>query len=140
MVNLWQIQFADFACEDVIRAVPRIDWPTRTEGFPPTIGAVKEQAAKLHSKKQPLRRQRPGLWSAELPATAFTAAGKEYDKLPLPVQKAVGDAEQLRTSAAMDEETVASVVASNFARSYRTVLAREKEALLLRRRSEIVCV
>jgi hypothetical protein len=38
----------------------------------------------------------------------------------------------------MDEETVASVVASNFARSYRTVLAREKEALLLPQRSKDV--
>ena len=61
---------------------------------------------------------------------------EEYDKLPPAVQKAVGDAEQLRTWAAMDEETVASVVASNFARSYRTVLAREKEALLLPQKSK----
>ena len=45
VVNLWQIQFADFACEDVIRAVHALI-ATRTEGFPPTIGAVKEQAAK----------------------------------------------------------------------------------------------
>ena len=122
VVNLWQIQFADFACEDVIRAVHALI-ATRTEGFPPTIGAVKEQAAKL-TEKSSLSEAEAWAMVSRAARNGLYRCREEYDKLPPAVQKAVGDAEQLRTWAAMDEETVASVVASNFARSYRTVLAR----------------
>lgn len=134
VVNLWQIQFADFACEDVIRAVHALI-ATRTEGFPPTIGAVKEQAAKL-TEKSSLSEAEAWAMVSRAARNGLYRCREEYDKLPPAVQKAVGDAEQLRTWAAMDEETVASVVASNFARSYRTVLAREKEALLLPQKSK----
>ncbi len=102
VVNLWQIQFADFACEDVLRAVHALI-ATRTEGYPPTIGAVKGQAAKL-TEKSSLSEAEAWAMVSRAARNGLYRCREEYDKLPPAVQKAVGDAEQLRTWAAMDEE------------------------------------
>ena len=45
-VNLWQVQFAEYDVRLVKAAVHALI-ATQTEGFPPTIGAVKEQIGKL---------------------------------------------------------------------------------------------
>ncbi|MBO7728993.1 MAG: hypothetical protein J6S50_10820, partial [Oscillospiraceae bacterium] len=50
-VNLWQTQFAEYDVRLVKAAVHALI-AARTEGFPPTIGAVKEQIAKLTAPHQ----------------------------------------------------------------------------------------
>ena len=56
---------------------------------------------------------------------------KEFDALPPVVQKCVGSPGQLKEWAMLDEDVVASVVASNFQRSYRARAAQAKEFLAL---------
>ena len=56
---------------------------------------------------------------------------EEFDKLPPIVQKAVGSPSQIHEWAMMDSDTVKSVVASNFMRSYKIMLKREKEMALI---------
>jgi len=46
----------------------------------------------------------------------------------------VGSPNQLRAWALMDEETVQSVVASNFQRSYKAIAAKQKEQAALERK------
>lgn len=58
-------------------------------------------------------------------------AREEYDKLPPVVQCVVGSSSQLKEWAMMDAETVQSVVASNFQRSYMARAERERERMAL---------
>lgn len=56
---------------------------------------------------------------------------EEFDKLPENVKKAVGSAEQLHNWATSDYGTIESVIQSNFLRSYRRVVEKEKQVSLL---------
>ena len=58
-------------------------------------------------------------------------AGEEFEKLPPLIQKAVGSPNQLREWAMMDADTVKSVVASNFMRSFKIYQKRERETAML---------
>lgn len=124
-LNLWSRQFADDDPTLVSAAIDRLI-ATRTAGYSPTVGEVKEQLAKLSSADAPDEAEawayvsmacRNGLYGAE----------EEFSKLPPAVQNAVGSPEQLRQWAMMDSGTVESVVASNFRKSYAARQTREKE-------------
>lgn len=54
-------------------------------------------------------------------------AKEEFEKLPPILRRIVGSPATLREWAAMDSETLHSVVSSNFQRSYRYIAAAEKE-------------
>lgn len=56
---------------------------------------------------------------------------EEFDKLPENVKKAVGSAEQLHNWATSDYGTIESVIQSNFLRSYRRVVEKEKQISIL---------
>ena len=58
-------------------------------------------------------------------------AVEEYKKLPPILQKLVGNPGQLRNLATMDVKTINSVVTSNFSRSYKIMISRQKEKNLL---------
>lgn len=124
--KLWSIMFRDESYEAVSAAVYAII-ATQVEGYPPTIGAVKEKIYSL-TKKEELTEQ--GAWALVSKACQNGTYGykKEFDKLPPEIQKAVGTPEQIREWASMDADTVQSVVASNFMRNYRTVIQRKEEA------------
>ena len=94
--------------------------------FAPTSGQIRE---KMQSLVEPDYLDEQQAWSLVSKACSNGLYGyeKEYRKLPPDVQRAVGRPEQLRDWAAMDAETVQSVVASNFMRSYRAGVARQKE-------------
>ena len=124
-VNLWQVQFAEYDVRLVKAAVHALI-ATQTEGFPPTIGAVKEQIGKLTAPHQ--------LSEAEAWALVSRAARngtygyrREFEKLPPEIRRVVGRAEQLRAWAMMEADEVESVVASNFMRAYRAAVKQEKE-------------
>jgi hypothetical protein len=55
----------------------------------------------------------------------------EFEKLPPVVQRLVGSPNQLREWSQMDSDTVNSVVASNFQRSYRARAKSERDFLAL---------
>lgn len=129
VVNLWQMQFADLDGKLVLSAVNALI-SSRVEGFPPTIGAVKEQAARL---LLPESLPETAAWALVSRAARNGAYGaeQEFAKLPPLVQKAVGSPGQLRAWAVMETEEVETVVASNFMRTYRQLAAREKERQML---------
>ena len=58
-------------------------------------------------------------------------ARAEFDKLPPVIQRLVGAPSQLQEWAQMDSDTVNSVVASNFQRSYRARAKNERDYLAL---------
>jgi len=89
-----------------------------TRGFPPNIGEIKEQIAQMQTA---CALDESAAWAAVMNAleNSLYDACAEFEKLPLDVQHAVGNAGQLQRWARMDVEILSSVVASNFMRSFR---------------------
>ncbi len=129
MIDLWTTMFAAESYEEVNAAVAALI-STRAVGFSPTIGEVKE---KLHSLKTVGELSEQEAWAMVAKACCGSPKGYHYlfDKLPVDVQRAVGSPDQLREWGMIDTETLQSVVASNFMRSFRTMRERNKEWSML---------
>jgi hypothetical protein len=125
MAQLWLRQFASESYAEVDAAVNALI-ATRTAGYTPTIGEVKEQIQRIRKNND---LDELAAWALVSKACSNGIYGykEEFAKLPPDVQRAVGAPEQLKEWAQMDVETVQSVVASNFQRSYRTTVARQRE-------------
>lgn len=93
--------------------------------FPPTISDIREQ---YNEFIYPIELNEMEAWS--LVSKAIRNGGynssEEFSKLPPIVQKAVGSSNQIRIWA-LDENYNESVIMSNFQRSYKIELEREKE-------------
>jgi len=128
-VNLWAMMFADDPYPAVNASVCALI-ASRKTGYSPTIGEVKEKLQDYAVSDAPSETE---AWALVSKACRNGLYGyrKEFDKLPPAVQEAVGAAEQLRAWAAMDADTLESVVASNFMRSYRAQTAKDKEIAML---------
>jgi len=124
-LKLWATEFQ----HDDYRAVYAVVRSIISAGareFAPNIGVIRE---KLRSFSVGGEMTENEAWSLVSRAIHNGIYGymEEYAKLPPAVQKAVGEPEQLKRWAVMDEGEVQSVVASNFQRSYREIAARERE-------------
>lgn len=126
---LWAEMFSAEPFELVAAGVKALI-ATKTDSFAPSIGAVK---AKIATLREPDVLTEVDAWALVSKACANGIYGykKEFAKLPPEVQAAVGCAEQIRIWAMMDAETVQSVVASNFMRSYKAKSARYNELALM---------
>lgn len=129
LVNLWTRQFADEEAGAVRAAVENLI-SSRTTVFSPTVGEIKDQIHRIRTVDGINDAQAWTLVEKACRRGLYNAR-EEFDKLPPDIQAAVGGPEQLKAWAAMDAETVNSVVASNFRKTYRTVQAREKEKALM---------
>jgi len=128
-INLWFMQFRDDDYKEVLAAV-MAHIATDTNRFMPPVGVIK---AKLVELRMPEELTPQEAWGLVVKAVrnGYYGANEEFAKLPPVVQRLVGSPNQLREWAQMDAETVASVVASNFQRSYKVRAAKEREFLAL---------
>lgn len=128
-IRLWAEMFADEPGEVVAMAVKALI-KSRASTFPPSIGEITE---KIHQITQPEQMTEMEAWSLVLKAIGNSNynSGEEFNKLPPVLQRLVGAPSQLREWAAMDSETLNSVVASNFQRSYKVRAKNEREYLAL---------
>ena len=131
MMSLWAGMFADDPGQMVAMAVKAF-MASDEEGFPPKMGQIKAIIRKMTMPAE-LAMTEIEAWALVSRAASNAAYGadEEFAKLPPIVQKLVGSPNQLRQWAMMDEDTVSSVVASNFQRSYKAIVAKEKETLAL---------
>lgn len=144
-INLWLMQFRDDQYSDVLAAV-MAHIATDTNRFMPPVGVIK---AKLAEIRQPENLTEAEAWNIVLQAMvgasmspssrkfrdgvldSRTSAEINFERMPEIVQRIVGSPRQLAEWAAMEAETVQSVVASNFQRSYKVRAAKEREYLCL---------
>lgn len=129
VVTLWAEMFKDDPVEIVAVAV-KAHIATDKKGFPPHIGAIKEAIVKIKTPDEMTEMEAWALVDRAIRNGTY-GAQEEFDKLPPVVQRLVGSPNQLREWAAMDASVVASVVASNFQRSYKARAAHEREVLAL---------
>lgn len=125
MSLLWQKQFSSIPYMAVDAAMQALI-STRTVGYSPTIGEVKEQLLNF-STSQELTDQDAWALVSKACSNGIHHSQEEFDKLPEDVQRAVGGPEQLKAWARMDEETVQSVIASNFKKTFRVSQERKKQ-------------
>ena len=96
------------------------------KGYPPHIGAVKEKLRLISGGDEMTEAEAWGMVAQALRNSIY-GAREEFEKFPPIVKRIVGSPSQLREWGMMDSETVHSVVASNFQRSYKAIAQREKE-------------
>lgn len=99
-------------------------------GFAPTIGEIRSRMRELMYPDELSESQAWALVSKACQRALYHAQ-EEFDKLPCVVKAAVGNPAQLREWAMVDESAFQSVVGSNFQRSYRTHVKRERAAEML---------
>ena len=129
IVSLWAEMFADEPAPLVAAAV-KAHIANDAKGFPPHIGAIKTAVVKLKEPDEITEQEAWGCVQRAL-SNGIYGSKAEFDKLPPVIQRIVGAPMQLREWAMMDTETVNSVVASNFQRSYKARAANERQLLAL---------
>lgn len=124
-VRLWCDMFSDDSPELVGAAVKALI-ACDTKGFPPHIGAVKEKMRQITAPRQDTEAE---AWGKVLRAASrgLYHAAEDFAEFPPEIQRIVGSPNQLREWAMMDSDTVQSVVASNFQRSYRAKIRQKEE-------------
>lgn len=128
-VALWESMFADDDPQ-LVGAAVKAYIVSDESGFAPKIGQIK---AKMRELTEPETDTEMEAWNLVRKALRNSTyhAEEEFLKLPGVLQRIVGAPEQLKVWAKMPEETVQSVIASNFQRSFRWKIteARRHEAL-----------
>lgn len=124
-VNLWADMFSEEPFE-AVAAAAKAYIATDTGGFMPTIGQLKDTLHRMQSPQQMTQMEAWGLVANALRNSVY-GADDEFRKLPPAVQRTVGSPAQLKEWALMDAETVQSVVASNFQRSFQVCQKREDD-------------
>lgn len=129
VVVLWHEMFAEEEYPIVAAAVKALI-AADAKGYPPHIGAVKARIRQLTSPPEMTELEAWALVHKAIRRSSYNAQ-REFDALPPTLQRLVGTSTQLRDWSQMDAETVQSVVASNFQRSYKVRTAADRDYAML---------
>ena len=129
VVDLWTAMLNDYSAQEVTVAV-KAHIATDKKGFPPHIGAIIDAIQKTRQKDDMTEIEAWG-YIDRATRNASYYAREEFDKLPPILQRLVRSPQQLKDWALMDRDTLQSVVASNFQRSFRARAQHEREYLSL---------
>ena len=129
LIDLWTDMFAEDDYEAVSASV-RALIATDEKGFPPTVGAVK---AKLRTLFAPPELTPQEAWAlvAKAVSNGYYGAAEEFAALPPDVQRIVGSASQIKKWTDVESNTLHTVIASNFQRSYAMRMEQKREHNML---------
>lgn len=129
-VSLWQSMFEDEQYE-LVSAGVKAFIASDTKGFPPCIGQVKEQIARLTRPVDAMTEQEA--WSLVKKALRNSVYGymEEFASLPEPIRATIRTPSTLREWGQISMQELDTVVASNFMRSYRDTVRNRHEFALL---------
>ena len=124
-VNTWFLMLADYPYQQVQMAL-KAYIATDTSGFAPSIGQIIDKMQMINSHAEQNEMEAWSLVSKALRNGNYKSKA-ELDKLPDLVQEPVGSPENLHNWAQADIKSVESVIQSNFIKSYRLAVNRQKE-------------
>lgn len=124
-ITLWSEMFKNEEADLVIAAIKSFI-ESDEKGYPPHIGAIKSKIRLLTGKEEMTEQEAWGIVARALRNSSY-GYKEEFEKFPHIIKRLVSSPEQLKEWGMMDYDTVHSVIASNFQRSYRNIIAREKE-------------
>lgn len=124
-INVWDEMLKDYSYQEVSIAIKTCIVQDKSN-FAPSIGQVINKIIGFKNQGNELTEQEA--WNLVSRATKNSAynATEEYEKLPESVKQIVTPS-QLKEWSQMDSDSVQSVVASNFMRSYKAKVASNKE-------------
>lgn len=125
-IENWHFFFKDDSYAEVLAAVQKIISSSQ-ERFAPNIGMIREQMRKNREPKGGLSEQEAWELVKRALRNGLYGYKEEFAKLPPTVQRCVGSENMIREWAAMESETLDSVVASNFMRSFRAIRQNAEE-------------
>lgn len=125
VVDVWHMMLEEYDYNEMAVALKTYIL-TDTSGFAPSIGQLVGKAKSISEPNELNEMEAWSLVSKALRKASYYAE-EEFNKLPPPVQKAVGSPSQLRNWSQTDIDSVENVIQSNFMRTYRTVMKRENE-------------
>ena len=124
-VNTWFLMLADYPYQQVQMAL-KAYIATDTSGFVPSIGQIIDKMQMINSHAEQNEMEAWSLVSKALRNGNYKSK-EEFEKLPDLVKEAVGSPENIHNWAQSDIKSVESVIQSNFIKSYRLVVNRQKE-------------
>lgn len=125
VIALWADMFSEDSVEIVAAAVKSFI-ASDAKGFPPHIGAIKDEIYKLKHKDEMTESEAWALVAKAIRRSAYFAK-EEFDKLPEICQRLVGSPEQLKEWALCESIDTMTVAQSNFMRSYKARAKTERE-------------
>lgn len=123
-VNAWTMALDDYGADEVAMAF-KAYIKTNTSGFAPAPGQLIEVLQSVKRPQEPNEMEAWALVSKAIRNSGYNSVA-EYEKLPSAVKKAVGTPSQLRIWA-LDENYNEQVASSNFIKTYRNEIARQKD-------------
>ena len=124
-VNTWFLMLADYPYQQVQMAL-KAYIATDTSGFAPSIGQIIDKIQMINSHAEQNEMEAWSLVSKALRNGNYKSR-EEFEKLPDLVNEAVGSPENIHNWAQADIKSIESVIQSNFIKSYRLVVNRQKE-------------
>ena len=124
-VNTWFLMLADYPYQQVQMAL-KAYIATDTSGFAPSIGQIIDKMQMINSHTEQNEMEAWSLVSKALRNGNYKSR-EEFEKLPDLVKEAVGSPENIHNWAQSDIKSIESVIQSNFIKSYRLVVSRQKE-------------
>ena len=97
-----------------------------TSGFAPAPGQIIGLLDRV-TNNQELNEMEAWLLVSKALCNGYYGAEQEFERLPPIVQKAVGSPSQLRNWSQTDSDSVENVIQSNFMRTYRQELTKNRE-------------
>lgn len=129
-IKLWQTLFAEESYQEVNAALLAFI-STDEKGFPPAPGKLKAIIADAKLPDSETTEAEAWAMVAKATRNSLYHSAEEFARLPETVQRVVGSPSMLREWAMMDSETLNSVAASNFMRSYRARVWHVRESMKL---------
>lgn len=129
VINLWFMQFRDDEYMDVLTAV-MAHIATDTNRYMPPVGVIKDKLVEIRTGEQMTEVEAWNIVRNAIRSYSWDAQ-EQFEKLPPVLQRLVGSANQLVEWGQMPAKEIATVVASNFQRSYKVRAASEREFLAL---------
>ena len=124
-VNTWFLMLSDYPYQQVQMALKSYI-ATDTSGFAPSIGQIIDKMQMINSHAELNEMEAWSLVSKALRNGNYKSR-EEFEKLPDLVKEAVGSPENIHNWAQADIKSIESVIQSNFIKSYRLVVNRQKE-------------
>lgn len=124
-VNTWFLMLSDYPYQQVQMAL-KAYISTDTSGFAPSIGQIIDKMQMINSHAEQNEMEAWSLVSKALRNGNYKSR-EEFEKLPDLVKEAVGSPENIHNWAQSDIKSIESVIQSNFIKSYRLVVSRQKE-------------
>lgn len=123
-VEMWHTLLKEIPYEMLAQAVKEY---MLTEKFPPTPADIIQRVRKTVVKE--LNEEEAWALVRKAICNGNYHAQEEYDKLPKIVQKAVGSPDNIRNWAQTDLRSLDTVIASNFARVYKSELEQSAKTI-----------